>query len=65
MVIMNVVFVGKKVTLTEDFKQKAEKKLQKIEKLIQEPAVNIVVSTVREQATVELTIKSGGFMFPA
>ena len=33
MVIMNVVFVGKKVTLTEDFKQKAEKKLQKIEKL--------------------------------
>ena len=65
MVIMNVVFVGKKVTLTEDFKQKAEKKLQKIEKLIQEPAVNIVVSTVREQATVELTIKSGGFMFRA
>ena len=62
---MNVVFVGKKVTLTEDFKQKAEKKLQKIEKLIQEPAVNIVVSTVREQATVELTIKSGGFMFRA
>lgn len=65
MVIMNVVFVGKKVTLTEDFKQKAEKKLQKIEKLVQEPVANVVVSAVREQATVELTIKSGGFMFRA
>ena len=31
---MNVVFVAKKVTLTDDFKQKAEKKLIKIEKVL-------------------------------
>ena len=62
---MNVVFVGKKVTLTEEFKQKAEKKIQKVERFIQEPVVNVAVSAVRDQATVELTIKSNGFMFRA
>ena len=55
---MNVVFVAKKVTLTDDFKQKAEKKLIKIEKVLQDPTVNVAVTAIKDMAIVELTIKN-------
>lgn len=47
---MNVVFVAKKVTLTDDFKQKAEKKLIKIEKVLQDPTVNVAVTAIKDMA---------------
>lgn len=62
---MNVVFVAKKVTLTEDFKQKAEKKLLKIEKVLQNPTVNVAVTAVKDMAIVELTIKHNNYIFRA
>ena len=62
---MNVLFVAKRVTLTDDFKKKAEKKLEKIEKLLPDPTVNIAVSALRESATVEITIKHGSLIFRA
>ena len=62
---MNVVFVAKKVTLTDDFKQKAEKKLIKIEKVLQDPTVNVAVTAIKDMAIVELTIKNNNLsIFP-
>ena len=62
---MNVVFVAKKVTLTDDFKQKAEKKLIKIEKVLQDPTVNVAVTAIKDMAIVELTIKNNNYIFRA
>ncbi len=62
---MNVLFSSKKVTLTDDFKKKAEKKLEKIEKFLPDSTVNVTVSAVRESAIVEITIRHGSLLFRA
>lgn len=62
---MNVVFTAKKVNLTDDFKQKAEKKLLKIEKFLQDPTVYVSIATIRNMAVVELTIKQDSLLFRA
>lgn len=61
---MKITFTGRKVTLKDSFKEKAEKKLQKFDRFFEndtEAAVKVTVE--KERQTVEITIKSRGIIY--
>ena len=64
---MNITIVGRKCTPRDSFKERAEKKLAKIERFFGEDASAKVTATVEKTSqTVEITVTSaGGLMFRA
>lgn len=65
-VSMNITFMGRKVTPRESFKERAEKKLLKLDKFFDSDAEASVTATHQKDLfTVEITIKSKGMYFRA
>ena len=63
---MNITVVGRKCTPRENFKERAEKKLQKIDRLFGAEASAKVTATVEKTSqTVEVTINHDGMIFRA
>lgn len=63
---MRITYTARKVTLKENFKDRAEKKLLKFERLFSENAtVNVVVTLEKKRQTVEITIKDNGMVYRA
>ena len=55
---MKITYTARKVNLRDNFKERAEKKLLKFEKLFSEDAaVNVVVTLEKNRQTVEITIR--------
>ena len=64
--IMKYTYTARKVTLRDNFKERAEKKLDKFGKLFSENAtVNIVVTLEKNRQTVEVTIRDNGLVLRA
>lgn len=65
-VIMNITIIGRKCTPRDSFKERAEQKLQKVEKFFGEDAKAKVTATVEKNTKiVEITLSKGGFIFRA
>lgn len=63
---MNITITGRKVVLKDSFRERVEKKLAKLDRLFDRDADAIVtVTQEKNRQTVEITIKSGGFIFRA
>lgn len=63
---MDITIIGRKVTLKNTFKERAEKKLEKLERYFEEDAQAFVtVSVEKERQTVEVTVKSKGMIYRA
>lgn len=63
---MEISFVSPKITVTDDFKQFAELKLQKIEKLFDKSATaKVTLSEHKGEVTVELMVSSSDLLFRA
>ena len=63
---MKYTYTARKVTLRDNFKERAEKKLDKFGKLFSENAtVNIVVTLEKNRQTVEVTIRDNGLVLRA
>ena len=63
---MKITYTARKVNLRDNFKERAEKKLLKIEKLFSEDAaVNVVVTLEKNRQTVEITIRDNGMVYRA
>ncbi len=61
---MNATYVAKKLNLSENEKQTIERKLQKLDKFFTDEAQAAITFTViREEVTVEVTIKDHGVIF--
>lgn len=61
---MNITITGKRTTIRDPFKERAQKKLQKLDRFFGEDVnASIVVSTVKDRETVEVTIQSNGMFF--
>lgn len=64
--IMKYTYTARKVTLRDNFKERAEKSLNKFGKLFSENAtVNIVVTLEKNRQTVEVTIRDNGLVLRA
>ena len=63
---MKITYTARKVNLRDNFKERAEKKLLKFEKLFSEDAaVNVVVNLEKNRQTVEITIRDNGMVYRA
>lgn len=63
---MNITIVGRKCNPREDFRERAEKRLSKVEKLFGEEASAKVTATVEKSChIVEITVTKGGMIFRA
>ena len=63
---MDITIVGRKCTIRDSFKERAEKKLTKVERLFGEDAVAKVTATVeKSHQSVEVTVNKGGMIFRA
>lgn len=63
---MKVTYTARKVNLRENFKQRAERKLLKFERLFSEnAAANVVVTLEKNRQTVEITVKDNGMVYRA
>ena len=63
---MNITVIGRKCTPRESFKERADKKLSKVDKFFAEEADAKVTATVEKSyQTVEITVTSGGMVFRA
>lgn len=63
---MKITYTARKVNLRDNFKERAEKKLSKFEKLFSEnAAANIVVTLEKNRQTVEVTIKDNSLVLRA
>lgn len=61
---MKINVVGKKVTLRNNFKEMAERKLQKFDRIFDEDAEATVTATVdKNSQTVEITIRQRGMIY--
>ena len=65
-VIMNITIIGRKCNPRDDFRQRAEKRLSKVEKLFGAEADAKVTATVEKNChIVEITVLKGGMIFRA
>lgn len=65
-IVMNIKIVGRKVNLRDNFKNLAEKKLSKFEKIFDENAEAVVTVTLaRNHQTVEITVNQRGVFYRA
>lgn len=63
---MKITYVARKVNLKDNFKERAEKKLSKFDRLFSENAeTNVVVTLEKNRQTVEVTIRDGGLVLRA
>lgn len=63
---MNITIVGRKCSPRDSFKERAEKKLAKIDRFFDEGAsAKVTVTIERTTAAVETTVNSGGLIFRA
>ena len=63
---MNVNFTARKVTLKDSFKELAEKKLSKFDRMLGEDTIaNVVVSGEKNRETVEITIRHSSMIYRA
>lgn len=63
---MKITYTARKVNLRDNFKERAEKKLLKFEKLFSEDAaVSVVVTLEKNRQTVEITIRDNGMVYRA
>jgi len=62
---MNTVFTARKINLRDSYKLTVEKKLEKIERFLQGGDANVVVTLEKDRFTVEVTVRSGGFIYRA
>ncbi len=63
---MNITIVGRKCTPRDSFKERAERKLSKIDKFFGAEADAKVIATVEKKSkSVEITLKSGGMLYRA
>lgn len=63
---MNITIIGRKCTPREAFRERAEKKLAKVDKFFAEEAEAKITATVdKSYQTVEITVNSGGMVFRA
>ncbi len=63
---MNITIIGRKCNPREDFRQRAEKRLEKVEKLFGEEANAKVTATVEKTChIVEVTVTKGGMIYRA
>lgn len=63
---MNITIIGRKCTPREAFKEKAEKKLAKVDKFFSHEAdAKITAIVEKSYQTVEITVNSGGMVFRA
>ena len=63
---MKITYTARKVNLRDNFKERAEIKLLKFEKLFSEDAaVNVVVTLEKNRQTVEITIRDNGMVYRA
>lgn len=62
---MNTAFVARKITLNDSFKERAEAKLQKLDKFFDDAKAQVTVSAQKELATVELTVWANSMVFRA
>ena len=60
---MNTTFAAKKMNLTESFTDHAEKKLEKLDRFFDSAEAQVKVSTVKDTARVEITVRNGGLIF--
>lgn len=65
-VTMKITITGRKVTLRDNFKELATKKLSRFERIFDEDAdANVVVTLEKNRQTVEITIKQRGMIYRA
>lgn len=63
---MNITIIGRKCNPRDSFKERAEKKLQKIDRFFEEEAdAKITVSIEKNTAVVEITVNNNGIIFRA
>nr|PZM87787.1 MAG: ribosome-associated translation inhibitor RaiA [[Clostridium] cellulosi] len=63
---MKIIITGRKVTVKDAFKERVEKKLNKLDKFFDEDALAYVtVSVEKERQTVEVTVKYKGMIYRA
>ena len=63
---MRITIVGRKVNLRDNFKDLAEKKLSRFNRIFDEDAdANVTVTVERNRQTVEITIKNRGMIYRA
>ena len=63
---MNITIIGRKCTPRDAFKEKAEKKLAKVDKFFSSEADAKITATVEKSyQTVEITVNAGGMVFRA
>ena len=62
---MNTAYVARKVTLPDSFKERAEQKLKKLDKIFDDVKAQVTVSTQKDEASVELTVWANGMIFRA
>lgn len=63
---MKITIVGRKVNLKDNFKQLAQKKLSRFDRIFDEDAdANVTVTVERNRQTVEITIKQRGRIYRA
>lgn len=62
---MNTVFVARKMTLSDSFKERAEQKLKKLDKFFDDVKTQVTVSAQKDIASVELTVWANGMIFRA
>ncbi|MBR5233447.1 MAG: ribosome-associated translation inhibitor RaiA [Clostridia bacterium] len=63
---MNITIIGRKCTPRDAFKEKAEKKLAKVDKFFASEADAKITATVEKSyQTVEITVNAGGMVFRA
>ena len=63
---MKITIVGRKVNLRDNFKELAEKKLSKFDRIFDEDAdATVTVTVERNRQTVEITIKQRGMIYRA
>lgn len=63
---MKITYTARKVNLRDNFKERAEKKLSKFERIFSDDAVvNVVVTLEKNRQTVEITIRDNSMVYRA
>lgn len=63
---MTITYTARKVNLRDNFKERAEKKLGKFQRIFNDDAVaNVTVTLEKNRQTVEVTIKDNGMVYRA
>lgn len=63
---MNITITGRKITVKNAFKERVEKKLNKLDRFFEADAqAHVTVSVEKERQTVEITVKNQGMIYRA